>query len=63
MTKHPCVNRCTPSSKACKGCLRTATEIRDWDTYTVEEKLKILEDLEVRKRRYVPDPTACSEVE
>lgn len=47
---HPCRGLCTTSTGdyQCKGCGRTLDEIRDWNTYTAEEKRKLMEELPQR---------------
>ena len=43
-TKTPCVGECMSialGDPICKGCKRTAEEVRDWITYTDEQKIKI----------------------
>ena len=54
----PCIGVCTVTqwgTRTCKGCGRTATEIRDWCSYTdFEKKLVVLrcwEDYLPRQKR------------
>jgi len=54
----PCIGMCTVTqwgTRTCKGCGRTATEIRDWNTFTeVEKKLIVVrcwEDYLPRQKR------------
>ena len=48
----PCVGRCTATSLGdaiCRGCGRTAEEVRDWNTYSDKQKIAINDRL--RKAR------------
>jgi uncharacterized protein len=47
----PCNRSCTldPATDICVGCLRTLQEILGWSAYTVEEKLAVLKQIEVRR--------------
>ena len=55
----PCIGICTVTygmTRTCKGCGRTATEIRDWNTFTeVEKKLKreLLQEQEGKENELV----------
>ena len=40
---HPCVNKCQPNDKICSGCGRNEAERRDWNSYSDEKKLLIIE--------------------
>ena len=46
MIKSPCVNICLLINKVtamvCKGCLRTQDEIKEWSSYSAQEKQKVL---------------------
>lgn len=45
-TGSPCVGRCTATSlgdEICRGCGRTAEEVRDWNTYDSEQKMRVKE--------------------
>lgn len=43
----PCVGRCSHcvGDLICRGCGRTLEEVRDWNSYTSEQKIKIKERL------------------
>lgn len=64
-TASPCVGVCTATSLGdaiCKGCLRTAEEVRDWNTYSDEKKIEINHKLRKRKQyedNYWLSDTAC----
>ncbi len=47
----PCVQVCwfSEGSNYCDGCYRTADEIRDWFTMNREQKLYLLEQLQIRR--------------
>jgi len=47
--KSPCKFICKYEDKYCVGCNRTMDEIVNWSTYTNEEKLKVLENISIRK--------------
>lgn len=43
-TKTPCVGECMSialGDPICKGCKRTAEEVRDWNTYDDKRKIEI----------------------
>ena len=48
----PCVNVCQMDAQTglCLGCLRTIDEIAGWMDYGTDEKLKVLERLDERRR-------------
>lgn len=48
----PCQNVCqmNPRTGCCTGCMRTIDEIADWLEMTNEEKQKLLEQLEERRK-------------
>lgn len=47
----PCNHNCIidPDTHLCKGCFRTIDEIIRWQLYSVEEKNKILNKVEIRR--------------
>ncbi len=46
----PCVKVCTyGGDDLCEGCFRNADEIREWMIMTREQKLAVLENIEIRK--------------
>ncbi len=50
--KSPCIHVCTlDDEKVCMGCYRSAEEIRSWFLYTDEQKLRSLENAEIRRRK------------
>ena len=47
----PCLSVCRFDGEPfCRGCHRNADEIRDWMIMTREQKLEVLEKLELRRR-------------
>ena len=48
----PCIGRCTTSTgdAVCRGCGRNLEQIRDWNTYTNDEKRAIMAQLPEKKR-------------
>lgn len=56
----PCIGRCSHNvgDDICKGCNRTIAEVRDWNTYTPDEKVQKMKDLTVRGRNYTPHKPA-----
>lgn len=48
--KTPCIGRCTCTlgDDTCKGCGRTANQVRDWNGYSHSEKEGIMSDLKYR---------------
>lgn len=42
-TANPCRGRCTlgVGGTVCKGCGRTLEEVRDWGTFTDEQKIEV----------------------
>ena len=53
MIQSPCVKICTHVDGMCIGCYRTADEIKEWKTYTVEQKKEKIDDVmkELDRRR------------
>lgn len=49
----PCVQVCRidVESRVCSGCGRTIDEIREWTSYTEEERMAIMKRLGYGKRR------------
>ena len=41
---HPCIGICSTSvgDLVCRGCGRSVVEIRDWNSYTNEQKLEVM---------------------
>jgi len=37
----------------CKGCNRTIAEVRDWNTFTTEQKLQKMEELKTRSQNMI----------
>ncbi len=58
-TDNPCRNECTDlkDTPQCQSCKRTRKEIRNWGSFTDEEKRDINEDLKTRK---LDDPYTIS---
>lgn len=50
--KSPCIRVCKINGNTgyCEGCLRTIDEISDWVFITDEERLKILNEIEERRK-------------
>jgi len=49
--KNPCIHVCTlDENKVCIGCYRTLDEIRGWFGMSDEQKLKVIENTEKRRR-------------
>ncbi|AFH14702.1 hypothetical protein LU11_gp171 [Pseudomonas phage Lu11] len=46
----PCIGRCSHNvgDEICKGCKRTIAEVRDWNTYSPDEKMQKMEELKLR---------------
>jgi predicted Fe-S protein YdhL (DUF1289 family) len=46
----PCVGKCSHNvgDDICKGCNRTIAEVRDWNTFSVAEKIARMEELKTR---------------
>jgi predicted Fe-S protein YdhL (DUF1289 family) len=44
----PCIGRCSHNvgGDICRGCGRSVEQVRDWNTYTEEQKLAIMRRLE-----------------
>jgi uncharacterized protein len=49
----PCIKVCAHDEEMglCRGCLRTLDEIAAWGSLGNDEKIKILERIEVRRKR------------
>jgi predicted Fe-S protein YdhL (DUF1289 family) len=49
----PCIKVCAYDEETglCRGCLRTLDEIAAWGSLGNDEKIKILERIEVRRKR------------
>ena len=50
----PCIGVCCqhPKYKVCRGCYRSRLELRMWQFMTLEEKVKVIDNLELRKTLY-----------
>ena len=48
--RSPCTGRCLDVGGYCEGCLRTLEEVRNWASYTDEERLAVLRVLKERRR-------------
>jgi len=62
MVKTPCVGicSCTLGDDVCRGCVRTADEVRDWNGYTDSQKIKVLDRLKVMSKKEIK-PCACGD--
>lgn len=51
LVKTPCIGMCSCSlgDSVCRGCGRTAVEVRDWNSYTELKKKQVLASLRCRK--------------
>ena len=51
--KTPCIGRCTCTlgDDICKGCGRTADQVRDWNGYSDAEKSAIIEHIRCGSRK------------
>ena len=49
LTKSPCVNICVLEDKYCVGCGRSIEDISLWNTYTPEQKRKVIEGLDAKR--------------
>lgn len=52
--KSPCIGRCscTLGDDVCKGCGRTADQVRDWNGYSDKQKAEVLRVVENDKRTF-----------
>lgn len=52
-TYSPCVNICTIDAVTgfCHGCFRTVEEISGWLTFSDREKLRVLDETEIRRKQ------------
>lgn len=41
----PCIRECGLSNNICKGCLRTRTELKDWRSKPVEDRMALMKEL------------------
>ena len=46
--KSPCINICVLEDKHCVGCGRSIEDISLWNTYTPEQRKKVIEGLDAR---------------
>ncbi|MFA7287133.1 MAG: DUF1289 domain-containing protein [Patescibacteria group bacterium] len=46
----PCIGKCSHNvgDDLCKGCKRTIEEVCDWNRYSPDKKIQIMEELKVR---------------
>lgn len=61
----PCIKVCRidPESGVCVGCLRTVGEISSWRYKSMEDRLKIMQELSSRRVETCPEcgtPRSCS---
>jgi predicted Fe-S protein YdhL (DUF1289 family) len=47
--KSPCNGTCHQEDGICVGCLRTLKEIEDWRTMSKEDKIKVYQNIDLRK--------------
>jgi hypothetical protein len=48
--KSPCQLICTyDTDNVCVGCYRSAEEIANWDSYSEEKKIKVMENIAKRR--------------
>ena len=49
----PCIGICSHATGdvVCRGCGRTLEEVRDWNTYTVEQKLEVKRRIKMKVSR------------
>lgn len=47
----PCVGRCSHcvGDEICRGCGRTVGEVRDWNSYSAEQKAAVMAALAARR--------------
>ena len=50
MVSSPCTSFCEMENNICKVCGRTKEHLLNWITYTEEERLKIMSELEANKK-------------
>lgn len=50
MVESPCINKCFLKDGYCLGCNRSIRDISQWKKMTDEEKLKVLKNIESKKR-------------
>lgn len=49
--KSPCQLICTYDEElVCVGCYRSAEEVANWDSYTEDQKLKVIENTTKRRK-------------
>jgi predicted Fe-S protein YdhL (DUF1289 family) len=41
----PCISECGLSNNICKGCLRTRTELKDWRSKPVDDRMALMKQL------------------
>lgn len=51
MISSPCIDICImdPKLQRCKGCWRTAEHIENWIRYTEQQRIEIMEELEIQQ--------------
>ncbi|UTW00774.1 DUF1289 domain-containing protein [Marinomonas rhizomae] len=51
--KSPCIRQCClDGDDVCVGCYRTITEIMDWQKSTQSQKLEVLANCSIRKKKH-----------
>ena len=50
---HPCRGRCSHNvgGDICRGCGRTVEEVRDWNSYSPEQKKAVMERIREDRKR------------
>lgn len=50
---HPCRGRCSHNvgDDICRGCGRTVEEVRDWNSYSPEQKKAVMERIREDRKR------------
>lgn len=48
----PCIAKCRLVNNICTGCLRTRDELRDWRAKPVDDRLKLMQQLQGQTRTH-----------
>ncbi len=53
MDRHPCRNTCSHSvgDEICRGCFRDIEQVRDWNSYTKEQKKEAVKIIKERIKK------------
>lgn len=60
----PCIKLCKIHKEVCIGCHRTLNEIAEWSDMSMEDRMKVMEEIKTRRSTHTcpscHEPTYCA---